>query len=386
MRVLFTNFHQGNGGGHDTYVINLLEGLVPTHEVTVAVPRTSRLFRLASGRTAVEVVAVNYAPRGLRWLREVWALWRLISLGRFDIVHVNGSADHKLVSLVRLIALRRPRIVYTKHNDHRSNSFGNWLRARIGTDHVIAVSDYVLRKLRASPYSRLPMTTVSHGVDIGHFAPPQPPEAEALRARYFGDGSACKVLVSTAGTRYEKGWTDLLEAVAQLPSKLRASVRVILAGEAPLPCMIEKVAALGLSDQVIFTGLLDDVRPALAAGHAAFVLSRTETLSFACREAMAMGLPVLVTNAGGLPENVTHGQDGWVVPCANIAALKLQLEQILTAPERLEQMGEAAWSKSQAYFGMDTFVAGTLAVYQAVIERGAPPQPLHATLKQSPSR
>jgi glycosyltransferase involved in cell wall biosynthesis len=193
-------------------------------------------------------------------------------------------------------------------------------------------------------------------------------------------------LVSTAGTRYEKGWTDLLEAVAQLPRELRASVRVILAGEAPLPCMIEKVAALGLSDQVIFTGLLDDVRPALAAGHAAFVLSRSETLSFACREAMAMGLPVLVTNAGGLPENVTHGQDGWVVPCADIAALKLQLEQILTVPERLVEMGEAACSKSQAYFGMDTFVAGTLAVYQAVIERGAPPQSLPATLKQSPSR
>ncbi|MCY1213239.1 N-acetyl-alpha-D-glucosaminyl L-malate synthase [compost metagenome] len=150
--------------------------------------------------------------------------------------------------------------------------------------------------------------------------------------------------------------------------------------------MTGKVAALGLGDQVVFTGLLDDVRPTLAAGHTAFVLSRSETLSFACREAMAMGLPALVSDAGGLPENVTDGQDGWVVPCANIAALRARLEQILSAPERLAEMGEAALSKSRAYFGMDTFVAGTLAVYHAVLEPGARSQPLPAALTQSPSQ
>ena len=386
MRVLFTNFHRSNGGGHDTYVINLIEGLAPQHEVTVAVPGTSRLFRLASRCAGVRVVAIDYAPRGLRWLREVWALWLLVSLGRFDIIHVNGSADHKLVALVRLIALRHPRIVYTKHNDHRSNSFGNWLRAGIGTDHVIAVSEYVERKLRWSPYGRVPRTTVPHGVDCGYFAPPSAAQADALRARYFGADAAYTVLVSTAGTRYEKGWTDLLEAIAQLPGPLRSGVRVVLAGEAPLPCMTARVAALGLTDQVVFTGLLDDVRCALGAGHAAFVLSRSETLSFACREAMAMGLPVLVSDAGGLPENVTDGQDGWVVPCADVAALKLQLQQILAAPERLAAMGRAAAAKSQACFGLDAFVAGTLAVYQAALDCGARSQALPAALTRSPSQ
>lgn len=385
LRVLFTNFHRGNGGGHDTYVINLLAGLVQSHEVTVAAPRTSRLFRLASGRAGVKVAAIDFAPRGLRWLRELWTLWRLIGVGHFDIIHVNGSADHKLIMIVRLAALRRPRIVYTKHNDHPSNSVGNWLRARLGTHHVIAVSDYVARKLHASPYCRVPVTTVSHGIDIDHFAPPAPAEADELRARYFGPGAACAVFVSTAGTHYEKGWTDLIEAVAQLPAHLRSRTRVILAGEAPLPSMTSRVASLGLTDQVVFTGLLDDVRSTLVAGHAAFVLSRRETLSFACREAMAMGLPVLVSDAGGLPENVTDGLDGWVVPCANIAALRARLEQILSAPDRLAEMGGAALSKSRAHFGLDTFVAGTLAVYQAALEAGVPSKTRQAALIQSPA-
>ncbi|WP_354686586.1 glycosyltransferase family 4 protein [Cupriavidus necator] len=386
MRVLLTNFHRGNGGGHDTYLLNLLTALALSHEVAVAAPHSSRLFRLASGRTGVRVTAVDFAPRGLRWLRELWTLWRLVSLGRFDIVHVNGSADHKLIMLVRLMALRRPRIVYTKHNDHRSRSVGNWLRAWLGTDHVIAVSDYVAGKLRDSPYRRLPITTVPHGIDGNHFAPPAADEVAALRTHHFGAESDSTIFVSTAGTHHEKGWIDLVEAVAQLPAHLRRRARVIVAGETPSPCMVSKVESLGLSGHVVFTGLLDDVRPTLAAGNVAFVLSRRETLSFACREAMAMGLPVLVSDAGGLPENVTDGIDGWVVPRADVAALRARLESILSEPDQLIGMGSAALAKSQAHFGLDAFVAGTMAVYRATLDAEVTPEPLQTALTKSNGR
>lgn len=383
MRTLFTNFHQGYGGGHDTYITNLLAGLADSHEVTVAAPRGSRLFRLARAHAGVRLQPIDFSPRGLAWLREVWALWLLISFGQFDVIHVNGSADHRLIMLVRFIALSRPPIVYTKHNDHRSKSFGNWLRARLGTDHVIAVSDYVARRLKESPYRRVPVTTVAHGVDVQHFSPVAADSANAMRRHYFGPASeTCTVFVSTAGTNYEKGWTDLLEAMAQLPGHLRRRVRVLLAGEAPLPCMVRKVESLGLANQVLFTGLLDDVRPALAAADAAFVLSRTETLSFACREAMAMGLPVLVSDAGGLPENVRDGIDGWITPSANIAQLKAKVEQILSSPLRSTHMGRAAAEKSRKTFGLDTFVEQTLAVYGSVIRTRPLPESLEPSLSQ----
>lgn len=376
MKVLYTNFHRGNGGGHDTYLSCLLSRLAPIHEVTVAAPGSSRLFRLAGNIPAVRREAVDFSPRGRAWLRELWTLWRLVALGRFDIVHVNGSADHKLVMLVRLLAWRRPRIVYTKHNDHRNHSSGNVLRAWLGTDHVIAVSEYVAAKLRGSPYARVPVTTVPHGIDTDYFSPMAPAEAAALRERYFGASAHDAIIFgSTAGTQYEKGWTVLLEALARLPAALRDRGRVILAGEPPLPCMIQKVRSLGLTGQVVFTGLLDDVRPALAVSHAAFVLSRRETLSFACREAMAMGLPVLVSNAGGLPESVNHGMDGWVVPCADGAGLESILQAILLDPAPLAEMGQAALAKSRARFSIDAFIAATMAVYSATMdlrERTAP--------------
>lgn len=372
LRVLFTNFHRSNGGGHDTYVLSLLQGLAQDHAITLAAPAASRLYRLAGEIVGVRRAAVDFAPRGLRWLSTLWILWKLLNLRGVDIVHVNGSADHKLMMLVRLASVRRPCIIFTKHNDHRNHSFGNALRAVLGTDHVIAVSQYVAGKLNQSPYRAVPATTIAHGIDTAYFAPAPVGEASSYRRnmlkRYFDHLSGDEVVfASTAGTQYEKGWVDLLDAVALLEAPLRQRVRVILAGDAPLPCMLAKVDALGLTRQVCFTGLLDDVRPALAAANLVFVLSRRETLSYACREAMTMGLPVIVSDAGGLPENVVHGTDGWIVPGGDIAALVSTLEEILQSPQVLADMGRAALVKSRTRFCMEAFLADTLSVYRAVL-------------------
>ena len=88
-----------------------------------------------------------------------------------------------------------------------------------------------------------------------------------------------------------------------------------------------------MQDRVIFVGLLDDVRPFLAALDLGFVLSsRVETISFACREMMAMGLPVVVTDVAGLPENVEDGVDGWIVPACAPAAVSEVLREALREP------------------------------------------------------
>src|SRR5690606_31393217 len=92
-------------------------------------------------------------------------------------------------------------------------------------------------------------------------------------------------------------------------------VRIVVAGAPPRQDLWDEVAACGLAGQVSYAGRLEDVRPMLAALDAGFVLSyRVETISFACREMMAMGKPVIVTRHAGLPENVTDGVDGWIVP------------------------------------------------------------------------
>ena len=118
---------------------------------------------------------------------------------------------------------------------------------------------------------------------------------------------------------------------------------VLIAGEPPDEDPLRYVESLGMQDRVIFVGLLDDVRPFLAALDLGFVLSsRVETISFACREMMAMGLPVVVTDVAGLPENVEDGVDGWIVPACAPAAVSEVLREALREPEALAVMSEAA--------------------------------------------
>lgn len=367
MKILYTNFHPRNGGGHVTYIMNLARGLGSAHGITVATPATSRLYQYASQLPGVQVADIRFRSRASALLSEPARLRELIRRERFDVIHVNGSADHRLAMLATM-GMRRPAIVFTKHNDLNLDTLGNRLRARLATDRVIAVSEYVAGLLRRSAYRKVPIATVYHGIDTDYFAPPSQALRPALREKYFGPTAPGKILLgSSGGTDYEKGWLDLLAGMALLAPEERQRFRVMVAGDLPNEAKMARVRELGLQDQVVFPGLLDDVRPALAACDVGFVLSYREALSFACREVMSLGLPALVSDAGGLPENVTNGHDGWIVPVRDPDAIAAVLRAILADPGRVGAMGAAAREKSLKDFNLARFVASTLNVYQAAL-------------------
>jgi len=244
---------------------------------------------------------------------------------------------------------------------------GHWWRARRGTDAVIAVSDYTYRALMTSAYRRCLLATVHNGVDIEHFSPWPASAASAQRQRWVGERPVL-LLGSNAGTAMYKGWMDLVEGLALLPPEQRAQVHLLIAGKPPQAVSQQRIAELGLSEQVHFSGLLADVRPAMAAIDAGFVLSwGVETISFACREMMAMGKPVLVSEYAGLPENIRPDADGWLVPVRDHAAIARMLVQLLQQRDELPAMGAAARQHAQAAFGLPRFVEHTEAVYNTLL-------------------
>jgi L-malate glycosyltransferase len=374
MKLLLTNFHDGDGGGHTTYLIALASRLRARHDVHLAVPASSRAYREAQALDGVRVHAQPF-PNGLKKFfaaRSARAQLRaLLARERFDIVHVNGSADHRLA----LSALRglhpRPKLVWTKHNSKPVQGLGHALRAR-RTDLAIAVSEATRRELLATPYARCHPLTVRNGIDIAHYAPADAETAARERARWLGalgdaDGNTAQrplLIGSNAGTAAYKGWMDLLRALATLPERERAQCHVLLCGK-PLDNDAQAaIAALGLGAQVHHAGMLGDVRPMIAALDAGFVLSyAVETISFACREMMAMGKPVLVSDYAGLPENIDDGVDGWIAKTRDIADIAKRLRALLAAREHLPAMGAAARAKAEAEFGIDHFIAVTEAAY-----------------------
>ncbi|MEI6837001.1 MAG: glycosyltransferase, partial [Alcaligenaceae bacterium] len=176
-------------------------------------------------------------------------------------------------------------------------------------------------------------------------------------------GGVC-LLGSAGGTDYAKGWLDLVTAVSALPHEQRSRFHIVVIGDLPNQLKRAQVADCGMSEQVSFPGLLDGVRPVLAACDIGYVLSYQEALSFACRALMALGLPVLVTRVGGLPENLADEYEGWIVPPRSPELIKLILQKILSQPQQLLQMGACARARAEREFGLPAFVQATLAAYQ----------------------
>lgn len=367
MKILITDIHHGNGGGHVTYILNLLRGLKDQCNLTLAAPASGRLFKLASKIQGVRTIPALYTSRPLTLIKEVVSLRQFLANERFDVVHVNGSADHRHLMLARLGLRKPPAIVWTKHNTKRIDSFGHRLRARFGTDAAIGVSKYVAGQLTNSYYKKCDVYPIYHGIDSQFFSPVTAEQRQAYRAQLFGKlPEDALVFGSTGGTDLDKGWMLLAEAVSALPVSLRRRVRMVVAGDPPATDVIEKLAAFNLDQgQVVFPGLVTDVRPILGACDIGFVLSYHEAASYALYEAMSVGLPALVSDAGGLPEGVHENSVGWVTSVGDAQALAKCLRIILSAdPTVLAGMGSHARARIERFFSLPVFLNHTYDVYR----------------------
>jgi glycosyltransferase involved in cell wall biosynthesis len=154
-------------------------------------------------------------------------------------------------------------------------------------------------------------------------------------------GAADYVVGLCAYMRPEKAHGDLLEAVLNA-RRAGVEVKCLLIGDGPQRQAIEaKIAGLGLGRDVVITGLVADVRLALAACDVLVFTSRSETFSIAALEAMAMGKPVVMTDVGGASEQIVEGENGYLYPSGDTAALAGHLVR-LAEPARRVQLGRHA--------------------------------------------
>lgn len=366
MKILYTNFHQGDGGGHTTYVMSLARMLRQRAQITVAAPRSSRLLAEADALPGVQSIDLEFKGRPFQQLSALRRLRALLRKEHFDVIHVNGSADHRLCMLATMgMGAKRPFIVYTQHTDRTANSLGVRMRAKWGTNRVICVCGHTFRRMKDSVFRNEDLRVVHNGVDTAQFRPASAQDAAQARAALLPAAMQRRLVIgSNAGTASYKNWLDMVTAVSLLPDYLRDQVVIMIAGKEPDDEQRQRVTDLGMADQVVFTGLLEDVGPFLAALDVGFVLSsRLETISFACREMMASGKPVIVSKIGGLTENVTDGRNGWVVPPGSVSSVVKVVSEILKNRDLVAQMGTDARNTAQREFSLAQFVGRTEEVY-----------------------
>jgi len=368
MRILYTNFHPGNGGGHTTYLTYLFKGILSKFndiEVFIAAPKVSKLNRDLKQTYPDKVFDVDFPGKPKEIVSALFnakKLKEIIVNHRINILHVNGTPDHKVVMLCKWIYRLDFRIVRTKHDSFtmKENWFANKLYSKY-TDQMIVVSNYQFEKVISKALHHKTVV-IKNGVDLEYF---QPREKSTELLEKFNIQDDDLVFVSVAGTALHKGWQFLVEAASKLENSQRQKIKIVLAGNTPNPEVLESyIERFGMQEQVFFTGFMSDIREVVSIADVGFVLSiSVETISFACREMMAMGKPILVSDYAGLPENITNNHDGWIVNAGSSIQTISAIKHIKSLD--LSSFSDAAKQKSTQEFGLDIFLDKTLKIYKA---------------------
>lgn len=183
-----------------------------------------------------------------------------------------------------------------------------------------------------------------------------------------------------------KGTATLIEALAKLRAGGRHDATVVIVGDGPLRADLGALAErLGVSPHVRLLGDRADVRSVLAALDVFILPSRTEGMSNALLEAMAMARPVVATAVGGTPEVVADGQSGLLVPADDAAAMARSVERLLDEPAFAAEVGAAARQTVEERYGARSMVRRLEAVYAAVANSGDIASGSRAALVSAPN-
>jgi len=307
----------------------------------------------------------------IRHYNPVTAVPAVISLARylrraeFDIVHTH-STEAGIIGRFAAALAGVPNVVHTVHGvpftEDRNDLLNRFVlvcerQAATYTDVLATNADVIAEEYLELGIGRPEQyTTVYSGVDIDAFADAAP--AEDL------PGERPRVVM--VGRLAEgKGHGVLLDAVASMED-FEGSVCIV--GDGPLSdSLAPEIEARGLSDRVFLTGYRDDVPRIHAASDVLVLPSFREGTPRVITEAMASGLPVVATDIAGIPEQVRDGENGYLVPTGDAAAVRERLGELVEDSGLRERMGEWGLERVEA-FSVEAMVGQLDGVYRELME------------------
>jgi glycosyltransferase involved in cell wall biosynthesis len=281
-------------------------------------------------------------------LRWVCRLRRLVRRGRFDLVHT-----HMPYVALGARKMRRARIVHTEHNTWATyRPLMRWANRVTYPRNtaVIAVSHAVADSIHPIPLARRwpPVHVIYHGSEqLASSASTADARTHARAVMGVPEGA---FVIGTVGNfTPKKDHETLLKATARVAERHDA-LRLVLVGSGPLEGALHKSTRdLGLDELVVFAGSRDDVAGLIPAFDVFALSSRHEGLPIALLEAMGSGIPCVATAVGGVPEVVTDGREGLLVPPRDPTALATALSAMLSAPKVREAAGRHATRTARCF-------------------------------------
>ncbi len=186
-------------------------------------------------------------------------------------------------------------------------------------------------------------------------------EAQKVREEF---GLVDNFVIGCVGRFFKnKGHRFLFQAVSDIIRDV-PEIRILLLGDGDRSEIKKEIGRVGLSDKVIFAGYRSDVAACMAAMDLLVHPSLSESFGQVIVEAMAVGTPVVVTSVGGVPEIVTDGESGLIVPPGDANQLREAILRMLRDENFRNQMANEGERSVKEKFGLDRFVSAQFKCYQ----------------------
>jgi glycosyltransferase involved in cell wall biosynthesis len=275
----------------------------------------------------------------------------IIRRRKVGIVHSNTNYDRTAGAIAaRLEGARHVASIHSYHSI--SHNPTHWLRNRYWTDRFIALgerSKEILVRTDGIPAGRI--SVVPLGLD-----PAAMRRSGELRARARGEFGLAgdRVLVGNVGRLVPfKGQEYLLRSFAAAAGS-RPGAALVIVGDGELGASLGRLAGeLGVRDRTVFTGFRDDI-PSLYSAMDVYAHSSVEgggeTFPFAVLQALAFGLPSVVTSVGEVGSMVEDGVTGFAVRDRDTGAFAGALARLLDDPGLRASMGEAGRNRFMMNF------------------------------------
>jgi glycosyltransferase involved in cell wall biosynthesis len=290
-----------------------------------------------------------------------------------EVIHAHQYSPFFYSALAKPLCGFRPRLILTEHGRHYPNGLSPLRRAvnRLALDRladaVTACCRFSADGLsRGDGFAGSRIELIENGIEVDRYGPP----ADKARAKEAaGLEPHRRYLIHVARHHPVKDQATLIRGFALAAPDL-PGVDLLMVGDGALRGELESLAVeLRVPGRVKFLGIRTDIPELMRAADAFALTSLSEAASLTLMEAMASGLPVVVTEVGGNPEIVRHGREGLLFPSGDAPALAEALRRLFTDPALAASLGAAGRGRAAERYQLGRTVEQYYDLYRRLAGR-----------------
>jgi glycosyltransferase involved in cell wall biosynthesis len=354
-------------GGAERVAVHIVRGLNRQRYEPIVVSFTERLGCDLDSLLDEAGIAVRYLGKHPGFDYRVYPrLHPVLKYYQPDIVHTHLHVLR--YALPFLVLLKRTSVLHTVHNlaTREIEPRARWIQ-RYALNHgvvPVAVAQEVAVSVECL-YGIQQCRVIPNGIPTSLYASPQTPRKKWRASAGFREEDVLFVCVARFAP--QKNHALLLNAFAQGPAS-DPRAHLALVGEGVLQEGLEEQAKnLGLANRVHFLGLRSDIPDVLGATDVFVLSSDWEGNPLSVMEAMASGLPIVSTDAGGVPTLFESGKEGFIVARGDVQALGNSMAFLLRDRETRVSLGRAAARRAKQNFDVSTMVQAYEELYEKLV-------------------